>query len=130
MPRTVSIAGHPVRVVRVRPGRPVYDGEETDKSRDPDTGRTTDEYALGVCQFYENRIAVSTGQAVSQERDTLLHEVLHALVRANRLHRAPFGPLGNHDKEELAVALLATSLLDTLRRNPSLAAFLLDRDAP
>lgn len=112
-PSVVNIAGNPV-AIKVK--RRVLIGDEP----------PTDSGLLGACYFYENRIEVKSGQPASQERDAVLHEVLHALVRVSRLHHPP-APLANYDKEELVVANLTTQLLDTLRRNPRLVAYLLER---
>jgi hypothetical protein len=127
LPRSVNIAGQVVKIESVPAGRPLWSYEEPEKGGVKACiahGR----WSLGVCEFSDNRIAISQDQSESQARDTLLHEVLHGLMRATRLVYGPIGPLANHDKEELAVALLATGLLDTLRRNPRLTAYLLEKD--
>lgn len=65
------------------------------------------------------RITIEPDQKGNFLRDTLLHEVLHACL---------FAAAGGMttDEEERLVASLTPVLLDTLRRNPGLLAFLTD----
>lgn len=72
----------------------------------------SDDY--GRCASRELSIQIARNQAPAQLRDTLLHEVIHAL--SFELHL---------ELEERQVHVLASGLLDTLRRNPELAMFLL-----
>lgn len=67
----------------------------------------------GRCRSVTQEIHVNMGQAPHQMRDTLLHEVLHAV--SNELHL---------ELEERQVHVLANALLDTLRRNPKFTQFL------
>lgn len=73
----------------------------------------------GETREYFQRIAISTGMGPDAERDTMLHEVLHAIWRQT--------PFRQHDEEERIIQALAPALLDTLRRNPKLTAYLLER---
>ena len=65
------------------------------------------------------RILVTEQQAPGQQRDTLLHEVLHALTEMTGLHNE-----WSEEKEEAVVRRLTPALLDVLRRNPDLVEFL------
>lgn len=68
------------------------------------------------------RIYVDTTEAaaIDTRRDTLCHEVLHCLAFLAGLS-AEWGS----EKEEAAVRRLSPLLLDALRRNPDLVAYLL-----
>jgi hypothetical protein len=69
----------------------------------------------GECQHGKLVINVSPASADDQQRDTLLHEVIHALEVEGQLKMT-----------ERQVTGLATLLLSSLRHNPKLAQFLLD----
>lgn len=63
-------------------------------------------------------IAIRPEITESAKREVLLHEVMHSV----------WFVAGRHDgkvDDETAIGILAPTLLDTLRRNPDLAAFLL-----
>jgi len=65
------------------------------------------------------RLMVNPNMPPDQIADTLLHEMLHAIwytVQAGL----------DEDEQERVVGSIASTLLDTLRRNPSLVAFLLE----
>lgn len=64
-------------------------------------------------------IMVEPDQAPGQARDTILHEALHALMSLGNVYDDP-------KREEEVVSQLSPLLLDLLRRNPKLVAFLLD----
>lgn len=102
-PHKLVIAGHPFSVSYVEN---LYgdDGEEL-------TGRM---------QLASNKITVLASNESSEynQRDSLLHEVIHAEL-------AIAGYTGKKkDDNEPMVNALATLLLDTLRRNPSLVTYL------
>lgn len=65
-------------------------------------------------------VAMTADVAVDTRRDTLCHEVLHTLAFLSGLS-AEWGS----EKEEAVVRRLSPLLLDTLRRNPDLVAYLL-----
>lgn len=86
--------------------------------------------ALGHCNRALQRITIRGGGALTEDkaRETLLHEVLHAVIGTARI--PPFSAEsghGEHDSEEAIVSMLAPLLLDTLRRNPELVAALISR---
>lgn len=70
----------------------------------------------GHIRFGQADILLDPNQALHHQRMTLLHEVLHGCFYMTMLDKK---------WEEHAVRLLAGPLLDTLRRNPDLVAFLL-----
>lgn len=73
--------------------------------------------AAGLCDDGTGTITIHPGQAPWYERDTVLHEVCHAVLRSQG---RPYDP----EPEEAYVAALATGLLGVLRANPSLARYL------
>lgn len=74
----------------------------------------------GSCDFHDVRITVNPARPEQVQRDTLLHEVLHAIGALTGL-RAELGD----EAEERVVSRLGSALLDTLRRNPELVEYLL-----
>lgn len=70
----------------------------------------------GQMEPKEQRIYLDPTQGPDMLADTLLHELMHAALIPLDL---------DEDLEERAVSVAATSLLDTLRRNPKLVTFLL-----
>lgn len=76
-------------------------------------------HTVGNVQHSAQRINIDSEQGPDQLADTLLHEVLHAVWSAAGVHVGPVAKF-----EELVVASLTPTLLDTLRRNPDLVAYL------
>ena len=74
---------------------------------------------LGLCYCTDSRIEIRTHQSPAEERDTLLHEVMHAVLYTQ-------GREGGGKTEELYVRALATGMLGVLKDNPRLAAWLTD----
>ena len=72
----------------------------------------------GECFADQCRIEVATYQCMAQQRDTLLHEVLHAVD--HEMHSGMSEP---------QIRRVATGLLAVLRHNPAFAAFLVSVDA-
>lgn len=69
--------------------------------------------AAGHTNLEAQRIEVGEGQAHHQERDTLVHELLHAI-----------GMIVGQRLKEREVAAFAPVLLDVLRSNPAVVAYL------
>lgn len=67
-------------------------------------------------RFGQSDILIDPDQGIHHQRMTLLHEVLHGCFHITMLDKK---------WEEMAVRLLTGTLLDTLRRNPDLVAYLL-----
>jgi hypothetical protein len=75
--------------------------------------RVLDRDAVGHTSTSTQELHVLEGQGHHQERDTLLHEILH--VASNVV---------GQDLKERQILALAPVLLDVLRRNPELVAYL------
>jgi hypothetical protein len=75
----------------------------------------------GVGRHDRNRllIAIEEGQALANEQDTLLHEVLHAVETAMGL-----------DVDEEVVEKFATGLLSVLKDNPGFVTYLRTKKRP
>lgn len=69
---------------------------------------------FGTCYHGKCVINVTPTQSLENARDTVLHEIIHALEVEGQLKMS-----------ERQVRILATLLLAALRHNPKLAAFLL-----
>lgn len=69
----------------------------------------------------EQLIKLVPGQAPDFERDTVLHEVLHACIHKTCLSEME---VWGKNHEEAIVVALTPILLDTLRRNPKLVQYL------
>lgn len=74
----------------------------------------------GIVRYGEGRILLDPAQMPAHMRMTLLHELLHACWHLTDR---------DHENDEAAVLALAGPLLDVLRRNPALVAYLLAEDA-
>ena len=76
---------------------------------------------LGITNGRRSEIQITSVQSPSSMRDTLLHELLHALCYESGLSPA----MGiAEDDEERMIRILTPSLLLLLRRNPQLLAYL------
>lgn len=75
-------------------------------------------YCDGASLTRKGWIAVRPSITESAKREVLLHEVMHAVwfVAGRRTDKID---------DEAAVSILAPTLLDTLRRNPELTAYLM-----
>ena len=81
---------------------------------------TADLEGYGDTTIAKSRIRVQKGMDVHAERDTVMHEVLHALLENVGLAYE----MREDDYEEKVVRRLAPALLDLLRRNPRLVQYL------
>ena len=72
--------------------------------------------AAGVCDTDQQRILLHPDQPLVGEQDTVLHEVLHAILRQQG---RPYTKA-----EELHVTALAPGLLSVLQENPALVRYL------
>lgn len=69
-------------------------------------------------------ILLEPAQADGSRQDTVLHEVLHAIV----FHTGTRNGMGWDDtQEEAVVSAITPLLLDTLQRNPRLIAYLTEK---
>lgn len=75
--------------------------------------------AYGVTNHRDTTMTISRRNAPSQIRDTVFHEVLHAVIND--------GPAGlDHETEEQLIRAVTPALLGVLRNNPQLLEFLLE----
>lgn len=93
-PKVITVLGQPFEVIYVKDS--------------PLSARS-----VGSSVLNAQRIAVLEGQAFHQERDTFLHEVLHM---ASRMAATPL--------KERQIIALSPVLLDVLRGNPDVVAYL------
>lgn len=80
--------------------------------------RHLDHDRLAECDTARAEIRVRPGQAPTQERDSVLHEVLHACWDQTALR--------DHDIEEQVVSSLAPILLGVIRDNAEFMRWLAD----
>lgn len=85
----------------------------------PDDG--SGDYFYGRTHTRTTRMEINPTQAKSQARDTLLHEVLHAILDDVD------SPLDD-EKEESVIRAITPGLLGVLRNNPALLTFLLSKE--
>ena len=79
-----------------------------------------EESLAGIARHAEQRIIVDPDQHGDGAREVVLHEVLHCVnVVTGQKGRM------DHDEEERLVNAMSPTLLDTLRRNPRLVAWLM-----
>ncbi len=101
LPTRVKVGPHMYRVTAVPDvGHVVHDGDED---------------LLGHVDHRSGEITLGTDMSASQKQDTLLHELLHAVLDL----------LGRDD--EALVRLMTPPLLDLLQRNPKLVEYLMQR---
>jgi hypothetical protein len=89
------------------------------------SSRLSDNGEVGSTTFISQSIELLPGQGPDYERDTLLHEVLHAVVFNTNL-RSMEG-WREDGREEAIVQALAPVLLQVLRENPRLIDYLLEK---
>jgi hypothetical protein len=83
-----------------------------------------DDGEAGTTVPFSQRIKLAPGQGPDYERDTLLHEVLHAVLFATNLRKMEgFGT----QHEESVVLAMSPILLQVLRDNPRLLTYLTER---
>lgn len=75
------------------------------------------EGVAGRCHGAEYRVSIAPGQHPLEERDTVLHELGHAVLRAQGREYAG-------RTEELYVQAFATGFLQLFRDNPKLVQYL------
>jgi hypothetical protein len=76
------------------------------------------EDSVGICHRDEGRIEYTAGQRPITETDTVLHEVLHAILHCQ-------GREDGGKTEETYVRALATGLVGVLKDNPEFGQWLL-----
>ena len=73
----------------------------------------------GRIEYGKGRIILDPDQTVAHKRMALFHEVLHGAWHLTDR---------KHEEDEALMLALSGPLLDTLRRNPALVAYLLSED--
>lgn len=81
--------------------------------------------AMGLCNSGTHEIVMRTIPSVSadQEKDTLLHEVLHAVLAVTGLDQR----ISEKTAEDM-VGRLAPAILSLMRENPYLMSYLMEND--
>jgi hypothetical protein len=88
---------------------------------------TSTEY-VGKMHVTEQQIEVgSQNMGFEQERDTVLHEAIHAIIRMLGRDGGSQSFKGGHEGEESFVYSFTTALLVMLRTNPSVTAWLMEK---
>lgn len=75
-------------------------------------------------------IGVRAESGPDDERDSVLHEVLHQCLRAAGSWPDQVRPTPEMNREEIVIAAMTGPLLQALRDNPDLVAYLLWRPEP
>lgn len=111
-PASVVIAGHPIAIE-------VVDDPGEALARDL-AGHT-----IGMIDIERGRMRIRGGgeQSPTNTREVVLHEVIHGVLSCAYLD-AQKDVFRNERMGERVVEALGTGLLDTLRRNPELVAYL------
>lgn len=111
---------HPKLPPRIQVGPHTYDVEfDEQRCRDLELRGRSDQNTL--------TFLLHPGLPESMVRETVLHELLHAVLSIQGVDVTD-EPLLTSENEERLVRCLAPLLLDTLRRNPRLATWLLAAD--
>ena len=79
--------------------------------------------ASGLCKPWRCEIRIAIGMDPQQRRDTLLHEVMHAIFSETALTM----DFKEDDDEEKIVRRLSTGLLQVLRENPDFTTLILEK---
>lgn len=80
------------------------------------------EKALGLCRYKEARLEIATGQTQFDTKDTVLHEILHAILSK----QGHSGRCFENALEEKYVNPIATGVIGILQDNPELARWLIE----
>lgn len=114
-PTSVLICGQPFQVVGVPRGERIIPLDWGDTTSDPNQ-------CLGATSVVHQHIAIRDGMAPQAERDTVLHEVLHSLLRMTGASDV----FDDEDEQETVVNALAVGMLAVLRQNVPLTVWLTD----
>jgi hypothetical protein len=90
-----------------------------DRSRIVDLARTKNQDVFGITLISSHEIVIDGERPEQAVRETTLHEALHVCWHTYSVTDQEVG-----DVEEQAVSVLATVMLDVLRSNPVLVAYL------
>jgi hypothetical protein len=78
--------------------------------------------AVGLCIYKESRLEIATGQTPFNERDTVLHEIMHGIL----VKQGHTGKCFANSTEERYVNPLASGVIGVLQDNPELARWLIE----
>lgn len=89
--------------------------------------RAADADSYGFTDHDKSEIVLDSKITPSHSRVTILHELLHAVIKdaVGALRGGKAALLPDRDTEEQLVTAVAPWLLETLRRNPDLVTYLL-----
>lgn len=116
-PANVKVLGQIFKVKYTGPNEVIIEGD--------DEVLKVGSVALGFCNPVEQTITIrgpGTNTGFHVTRDTLLHEVIHASIAVVG------GEEMSDEEEETFVSHLAPVLLDVLRSNPVLLAYLCEKE--
>lgn len=83
----------------------------------------------GISEFETQKITVGEHQGPDITADTVLHEILHMCLRSTTVDiNDEVAREAVDDVEERVINALTGVLLDTLRRNPDMARYLLGKE--
>lgn len=84
----------------------------------------------GMSEFEKQKITIGEGQGPDIQADTTLHEIIHMCLRVVSCDlNSEIANEAFTDFEERVVGAVTGVLLDTLRRNPDMARYLLGKIA-
>ena len=91
--------------------------------------RDASDHRWGEFDTYANEIRIDPGLAPMRQRETLLHELFHPLIKdAGGLRLPEKMPEDDGDREHLFINVIECGLLDILRSNPHVLAWLCAED--
>lgn len=117
------MSGRPLRIeICGAPFQVVWDPNKAGRLSEDDAGF----WNLGITEVADQRITMRQGHsAPHRERTTMLHEVLHAVIRmTGQLDRFVKDGTDDSHPDERTVGPMAYALLAVLRDNPHLVAYL------
>lgn len=117
--RTDGITVTPPKKVKVGPHDYVIEKMTTDLVQASN--------AVGACLEVESKIIYDPGQSQGQVRDTILHELLHAVWGQTYMDKK-YDDNAPDSEGELMIHELAPRILALLRDNPALVKFLTEGD--
>lgn len=74
----------------------------------------------GIAEHGNLRITITERRAPSKQKETLVHEVVHAILNTYDLH--------DRTADEHFVEVFSVALMDTLQRNPDLVSYVVEVD--
>lgn len=84
------------------------------------------EKAVGLCRYQESRLEIATGQTEFNTRDTVLHEIIHAIL----VKQGHTGSCFEDETEERYVNAIASGVIGVLQDNPEFAQWLVEPLCP